>query len=69
MYTEEQVKEIVKFAVDYHYKKDMIQLACGSVRWSTEQSMFGDLEDFYYRERKDLPASDELMEYITQEIE
>ena len=68
-YTEEQVKEIVKFSVDFHYKKSMIQLACSSVRWSTEESMFNDLNDFYYKERKDLPVSDELIEYITQELE
>lgn len=69
MYTEKQVKEIVKFAVDFHYKKSMILLACGSVRWRTEESMFEDLNDFYYRERKDLSVSDELIEYITQELE
>lgn len=68
-YTEEQVKDIVKFAVDFHYKRSMIQMACGSVRSSTEESMFEDLNDFYYREREDLSASDELIEYITEELE
>lgn len=69
MYTEDQVKDIVKFAVDFHYKRQMIQLACSSVRWSTEESMWNDLNDFYYRERKDIPATDDLIEYITQTLE
>lgn len=68
LYSEEEVKDIVKFAVAFHYKRDMIQLACASVRSSTEESMFNDLNDFYYKEREDLSASDELMEYITEEL-